>query len=405
MSSPRFKQAFFCDMRPPLTLEDAIRTCGCMAGVHLFDFTDTLDEDFDDFSSWTGDLAATWNVGAGDLVMTGGGAARWYQARYGAQIAPGFVASFDLTTGSGAFVFHGKTDETSKDGFIAWWTNAACGFATVDAAGAQTLLLSMPYGINAPARVQIAVSWRLNSVDEDRKWLQMSMFADGEEMCAYAVDIGGGAWDYAFDYVGFAVYQANVCTVDNLTVQELHRIANYLTVDPSETPAQGMQRAIGTTRLKMQARYNGTIRVWRPGDRVLDWTVPSSPQRAVEVQDRKDQRRALTHVRTIGVLHQVDRFEDDEGQVHMHRFTRTDDPNLFSEEEVYTEAGKVLHEAQELQRQVILTMPGMPLLEAHDRIEYEGEDWRVDSIQGQLAHAGLATVYRQRLQMRRYLPE
>jgi len=278
LSSVRWKEALFHDGSTTITLEDAIRTCASFAGVHDFDFANEIDEDFSDFADWTGDAGATWNVAGSNLSATGGGGATWYQARHSTEVPPSFVASFDLTSGNGGFVFHGKTDVSTQDCYLAWWSGSNCGFARVDAAGSGTNLISMPYGISGPARVQVAVKWRLDSVDEDRKWLLMSLFVDGREFACAADDIGGTAYDWSNDFVGFAVTVANNMVVDNLTIQELSSIVDYLSIDPSEAPAAGMSRAIGTTRLRIVGRYDGTMRVWKPANRSVDWSIPDRGQ-------------------------------------------------------------------------------------------------------------------------------
>jgi len=95
--------------------------------------------------------------------------------------------------------------------------------------------------------------------------------------------------------------------------------------------------------------------------------------------------RTLTHVRTVGALHAVDRFDDDEGEAHMHRFALTDDPNLMSESEVYREAGQAIADAKEQQETGKLLMPLQPLAEIWDVITYDSTNYRVVGVSHQLA--------------------
>jgi hypothetical protein len=271
-------------------------------------------------------------------------------------------------------MFHGKTGAT--DAYIAWWDATNCGFARINSSKVATDLVKMPYGVVGPARIQVAVKWRLDSVDDSRKWLQATLYVDGREFAGYAEDIGDTAYDWTGNELGFAVDGGNTFTVDNLTVSEIARIIDYASVDVGESPASGLARAVGTTRLKYFARYDGTIRVRRPGNRDADWAIPAT-RRIIGFTDRNHRRSIPTHVRTIGVIHSIDRFDDTEGDVHMHRFYVQDDPNVVSLAETFTEAGLFLKEMAEKQTPVRWRMAGNPLMERGDRVTYDGSSYRV----------------------------
>lgn len=378
MSSIRWKEAIFHDGRSPISLEESIRRCGAFGGIHDFDFDDEVSEDFaSGLASWTTDALATWDTSSSILSATGGGSAIWYEARHSTEVPPSFVASFDLISGPGAFVFHGKTDASTADGYCAWWNATSCGFARIASDKTDTILTQMPYAISGPARIQVAVKWRLDSTDEDRKWMLMSMYADGREFVCYADDIGGTDCDWANDYIGFAVTASDNLQVDNLTVSQLHRIVDYTSVDPGEGAGSGLSRAIGTSRVRLMCRYDGTLRAWEPGNRSEDWAIPAS--RPTRLTDRDDRAKVVTHIRTIGALHAVDRFDDSEGEIHGHRFVQADDPNLMSESEVYDEAGLQINDAKEQQKPAQLAMPLQPFIEPNDRVSYDSEDYRVTS--------------------------
>jgi len=377
--SVAWKSALLHDGRAAQQLEDVFRKCCAFAGIHDFDFGDKVTENFVSISDWVADTAGgtTWSVATGELVVTGGAGGFWYQA-YTTQsesaIEPSFVASFDLLSGEGAFMFHGKTG--ANDAYIAWWDATNCGFAKIDNTKVGTNVVKMPYGIIGPARIQVAVKWRLDSVDDSRKWMLATLYVDGREFAAYAEDIGDTAYDWTGNEMGFAVDGGNTFTVDNLTVSEITRIIDYASVDVGEAPASGLSRALGTTRLKYHARYDGTIRVRRPGNRDVDWVIPAT-RRVVGFTDRSHRRAIPTHVRTIGVIHSIDRFDDDEGDIHMHRFYVQDDPNVVSLSETFTEAGLFLNEMGEKQTRVRWKMAGNPLTERGDRVTYDSTDYRV----------------------------
>lgn len=376
--SVRWKEAVFNDHTHVVTLEDCFRAYGAASGVHDFDFQDTVNEDFSDFTNWTGDALATWDVSGSQLSATGGGAAIWYEARYVAEVPPSFVATFDLVSGYGGFIFRGKTGLTTADCYMAYWNNANYGFARIDAAKAATALLVMPTPISAPAKVQVVVQWKLDSVDDTRKWLVMSLYVNGREYATYADDIGGTAYDWDEDYIGFVVTGASNMVVDNLTIQELRSIIEYSSMDPGESPQQGLSRAIGTTRLRMLGRYDGTMRVWKSANQSSSWTVPTS--RSVQLADRSDYAAVLTHVRVIGAIHAVDHFGDVRGMAYLHRFSQVDNPNLMSEDEVYDEAEEIMADAEEQATSAQIQMPLQPLAEPWDVITYDSVDYRVEDV-------------------------
>jgi hypothetical protein len=162
-----------------------------------------------------------------------------------------------------------------------------------------------------------------------------------------------------------------------------------------------MSRAIGTSRVAYICRFDGTLRVWRPGNRASDWTVPTA--RVKRFTDRDDRTRAVTHIRAVGAMHSVDRFDDDEGDIHLHRFVQVDDPNLMSEDEVYAEAGYLLSESEEMQLAGSMVTMGQPLSEAHDVVTFDSVAYRVVGIQSTMARGAQGVYYVTTYTLRRYV--
>ncbi len=400
VDSIQFKDVFLRDGREAISLERGIRLTSAFAGIHKFDFENAIGETFASLDDWTTDPTATWSVVTGALVATGGGGGEWYQARHDTQVAPSFVASFDRVSGDGALVFYGK--DAAEDCFVAWWTDTTCGIGYISAAGALTNLVSVPYGISGASRIQVSVRYNLDSVDDDRRWIVVNLFADGECLVGAAKDIGETTFDWAGNHVGFAVYGNNILTVDNFTIQDLSRIIEWTAVDPGDTAATGQSRAIATTRIKHMMRYDETMRVWRPGDRDLDWAIPDS--RVVQFDDRSNRTKTLTHVRTQAAIHEADNFSDAEGEVHMHRFTIHNDPNVMTIDGAYAEAYRVIHDSKEVQVVGRFALPPNPLVEPYDRVSYDGTDYRIVSISRVLAmQDNTRPTYRSTIDVRGYL--
>lgn len=424
----KFKEAIFTNIRPYQRLADAIKRCGAFSGIHDYDIETKIEELFADLADWTVDTTdgTTWaiSVGSGSyftgywptyywptgypywpastglLTLTGGGNPIWYEGIHNIEVPPSFVASFTIRSGQGAFVFRGKTG--AFDCYIAFWTAATCGFARVDNAKAETLLTSMPFGVGVPAKIEVEVSWRYDSADPSRKWLQMTMYVDGLEYVAYADDIGGTAYDWEGDGIGFAVTGANAMVIENLVVSEFTRLVDYISIDPGEPASQGLGRAVSTTRLMYLARYDGTMRVRRPGDRAMDYAVQEDE--VLRFMPRHEYRDTLTHIRAIGAFHSVDRFNDTEGEVHMHRFHQSDNPNLMTEEDVYDEAGYQLNEAKEEQGSYQLVLPLKPFIERQDRIDYDSRPYRVLGVSHVIQQTEHGPTLTTVLELREYFP-
>lgn len=395
----QFQNAHFQDGNAPITLEGSLRLTGAFAGIHNYDVEDLIDEPFDNLDDWTADVVGSYTIVSGQLNIVGAGASRYYRIFHDESVAPSFVVSLDLVSGPGAIMFLGADDSKA---FSAWWTTSTCGFSLVHAGGiTEDKLVQLPVGITAPSRVQLAVKYSLDSVNENIRWMQATLFADGQCVVGHTLDIGGTAYSWTGTGIGLATTDSNTLIVDNLTVSAFSKIIEWTTVDIGDSPASGASRAVGTTRLARQARFDGTIHIWRPGNRDEDWAVPG--YRPVKVAYRDAKTEAITHVRSRGVLYEADYFDDDEGAVHMHRFHLADNPNLLSREETYAEAQRVLHEFLEKQKTAQIDMPSNPLLEPFDRISYDGADWRIQGIQRSLAVTGVSIVPKAVIDTRQYL--
>jgi hypothetical protein len=389
-----FTNAKFRDGQWPKTLEDAVRLTASYAGAHDFDFQDEASDAFTDISAWTL-TGCSGNVSSNDLLLTGTGSNVWGLARHNAAITPSFVASFDWTEGAGGFFFEGIG--TDRRAFLFWIGPSAVGGGYLDASGSPTTLVRIPSTLATPARIQVAVR-----VDEERKWLEAGLFIDGWNYLAFAQDIGETALDWGGHNVGFSVYDTNQFRVDNYTVSELHRAVEWTLIDPGQPPGSGMSRAIGTTRVNYMCRYDNTIRVWRPGDRAVDWTPETG--RIGRVDSRRS-TGAPTHARVQAAIHEADNFEDDDGMVRMHRFMLHNDPNIMTEEEAYNEAGLVIHDNKERAEVSRLTLAPNYLIEPNDRVDYDGNSYRIVSVYSTIQMRGNRPVIGQQINAQKYLEQ
>lgn len=396
-----FKDAVGRSEEYPQTLEEAIMKAAAYSGIHSFDFQNTIDEDFSSLSDWEADGSGTFSVSGNQLSATGGGTpAIAYTIRHTTQVPPSFVASFDYVSGTGGFYFRGKDEDLPASGYLLSWSSTAAAASRLDGSGGVTLLSSIPGGISAPARLQVCVRYGLSSYDEDRKWVEMSLWYDGYCRLCFAESIGGTAYDWNGDYIGFTAIGSDNLVVDNFTVQELHRRVEWITIDPGQDPGSGMARAVGSSRVVYFCRFDNTFRVWRPGNRNADWEPDDS--RHIRIDERYDPTRS-SHVRVQGAIHEADAFVDTELQAHMHRFLLHNDPNVESELETYREAYRVSHDEREMARVARFETPPQFLIEPYDRITVDGRDWRVVAINTQIEMQGSKPVVTQQIEAQQYL--
>jgi hypothetical protein len=394
-----FHTATFRDSLPPKTLEDSVRLTCAYGGAHDFDFQYDVDEDFSSLASWTVEAGGGAQVSDGTLELWGGGGAQMYLVTHDTEVAPSLTATFDWVGESSGGFFYKKASGDLRCFFLGW-DSTYFGAGYTNAAGVNTNITRVPHGgVTSPAKLQVQARYSLDSVDDERKWVEGLLYLDGRAVCGFAKDIGSTALDWDGDGVGFLVYGGNICNVDNLKISSLHRQVEWTTIDMGTPAATGMSRAIGTTRIKYMCRYDNTVRVWRPGNKSLDWTPPSAN---VKKTGARLNYIRPTHVRVQAAIHEADSFDGPVGEDLMHRFAVHNDPNIMTEGEAYTEGYRVMHDYKEAAKIQRFVLPPNYLLEPYDRIQVDGVDWRVMQIQYSLVMQGGEPMAQSIIECQRY---
>jgi len=372
--SARFKQVQCYDDRPMVTQERALLHVLAFSGIHISAAEDAILETTGATTNFE-DTEGTWVAAGGALQGTGAGAARWYKIRHKTEVELGFVAEFDKKTGNrGAFLFCSDDD---YDGYLVWWTATAVGISDINET-TETVLCSLPLAETGAAHVTVGV-WprRMSSEDTAVDDIVVGLWFDGKQLLMYAME-----YEEKGNHVGFAVYQADVITFDNLHLPQLHQVVEWTSVDPGEVAGAGLSRIIGYEQIRVQARYDGSVRIWRNTGTDVDWTVPED--RWLQY-DEQQQAHGPTHLRMVGALHEVDVFRaGDQGHV----FALAQDPNAMSAGE--TEArGERRHKAiEEEQHMATALLPPNPVIEAEDVISLDSTSWRVTAINFRAAWRG-----------------
>lgn len=378
MSNLQFTDFQCHDDRPTLTREEAIeRTLG-FAGIHE---RSTLSWICEAFSGGTSDVS---NISDYDLdhaegdwciapdhtlsgIATDGN--QWYKVLYtGDTIEVGFEVSFDKTGDNGGFVFCADTDYNPA--LLAWWTGTHVGFSSL-AAATETVLLSLPCTETGASTVTVAV-WprsysRIDEVDD----VAMALFFDGK-LLAQHVTSNNDDWG---EHIGFAVGDSSTATFDNIRIPQLYQIQEWTSVDPGEAASAGLNRVTGQDLIRVQARYDGSVKIWRNDATTVDWSVATG---AARMAGKRHKFYSPSHLRLVGGAHEINVFRDS-NQGHV--FAVAQDPHALSENDTYNRATRQHERVEETADQLRLELTGLNvLLEPEDIIQYNSKKQKVQTI-------------------------
>ncbi|NIV39022.1 MAG: hypothetical protein GWN58_59275 [Anaerolineae bacterium] len=368
--SIKFKGWQCHDDRPALDQERAIQRILAFAGIHDTSAEDEINELFT-----SGDLSdnnlegaqANWQITGGVLQGSGTGGVQWYKIRHTTELEYGFIATFDKTGNRGGYLFQCDND---YDGYLVWWTGSAVGLSKVEGVS-ETKLTDIPLTESGAASVTVAI-WpqRRTSIDKIDD-LAVMLFFDHKHLFTYTLQYNS---NWGGKKTGFVVYQSDTVTYDNYRVAQLHQIVEWTSADPGEPASASLSRVVAHEQIRVQARYDGSVRLWRNDGTTVDWTVPSGrPLTTVE----ETQLYPPSHFRLVGALHEIDVFRTgDQG----HIFAVGQDPNALSEAETNSRATRQHKTIAERSRVAGLVMAPNPVLEPEDVVSWDGTSWRVSSV-------------------------
>jgi len=368
MTALEFKWLQCNDDRPALCQEDDIARVLAFGGVHDTLCDSTIFEQFTTGALSDAHLEAsegTWSITGGTLQGVAGASPQWYKIRHTTEVEIGFVTTFDKTGDNGAFLF--CCDDDYK-GYMAWWTGTTVGVSRISDTS-ETKLISLPIAEAGAASVTVGVWPRQYSSIDEIDDLVLMLWFDGKHLLTYSM-----AYQEIGKKVGFAVYQNETATFDNLHIPQLHQLVEWASVDPGEVAGAGLSRIIGYEQIKVRARYDGTARIWRNINTDVDWTV--SADRPLTVLDEQ-QIFTPSHYRMVGALHEADVFRPG-NQGHI--FAIGQDPNALTEDETYNKGEREHKTAEGEGHTKTLVMAPNPVIESADVVSADGESWRVVGI-------------------------
>ena len=164
-------------------------------------------------------------------------------------------------------------------------------------------------------------------------------------------------------------------------------------------------------KIRVQARFDGTAKIWRNDLLTTDETFTVSEILKANVTE---DLYAPTHFELVGGMYQADVLAGHSQEVgsEQHRghiFTQTNDPNVLTEMETFDRARRKAIEAVEAAEELELTVKFNPLLEAEDVIAvyfpYQASpvQYRITSLDFQAAWSESGVKYEHTLKCRRLI--
>jgi hypothetical protein len=371
----RFREFHVSDDRRSVSQEESVAFFLAFAGIHVVDskFELAFGSDVDDGYQVSDvseliDNNTVWVV-ADDHSMSGVGTEisdTWYSMRFTTEIEDSFVISFDTTSTVGGFLF-GLNDNNT--GYILSWDGSEVMLGTISGDGEVfEEHIRVPCSDTGPASIIIGIHFLSYSKIDQIDDLGITLYMDGKQVFTHTM-----IKLETSPKIGFASYQTSTMTVDNVRLSHAYRPVDWSSVDPGEAVATGLGRVLANTKLRLLARYDGSVLIRKEKTGSSDWTMDDRETQYV----RERGVYSPSHVRLVGALHEYDSIRDSNvGNV----FAEANDPNALTYDEVQDKSGWYHARIEEESQRKQIAMPPQVTLEPGDIITIDGVDWRVESI-------------------------
>lgn len=404
----KFTDVFVAEARPALTIEDVYKHLSSYGGVHHFSFDSLIEIASFDAAEWD-TTDGNWSIDNGALIGTAAGAAgfkvAWWKGNGGdpddwRELPGNFV--IDVKIGASANTVLAFRGSGSGDFYAVHISANDIAFYKVSF-NTWVKIEDATYShvsnyLTGPATVRLAVRQVMFSENEVERYLFASAWVDDRLVLAMRDqlpdEVPGLLFGLGYDDSTIGV-DANYTY---LRLPDLCEILPWATIDPGETPIDGLQRAIADRVIKMFVRADGTLRVFRPKPGVVRQAFTKSVESRFD--RRRDLRETYTHVRLYYALDWVETFDPDLYEPYGHRFIEINNTYIEDESEAIRECAAILRRFKEnADTGSLTTKRGGLLLEPEDRVTLPNDaDYLVDSIDLAYTDYGLVVT----LQCRKY---
>lgn len=398
------------------TLQGIIERCAGYAGIHSRLFRDALSLSGTPSSLFDTVGATVSGSDVSDITITKTSGA-WGLATLKEEFTMPVVATFTRKSDKGAFLFGYGAIENPTTGWIVYWDTDLIGIAQVSGQSAvshEEVAWSPP--IDDSEMTVVAIAQRFSDF-EFADYISIAAYHEDHIVVSDSIPISGLGfndvewWTTVGGFIGFASEDGAGGTptkVGNLTMPELHRVVEWASIDPSESAAQGMNRAMKSSRIFYFVRFDGTLKVWRPrADDVTD-VIEIPEDRAVKLGEAVTHLQP-NHIRVQGAFLEGEAWDDDQiARAGRRIFVKKDDPNLWGDDDISQEAQWGLYDIREKGAKLSLSIPGTPLIEPQDFIRYpetghpDSTLYRVENVQFTLTGSRKGPILAQTIECKRH---
>lgn len=233
-----------------------------------------------------------------------------------------------------------------------------------DSSGVFSDVLNIAKAYPAVADCEVALRHIRFSDDDSDLWRCISLWMNDALMCTYIEKVDGILSNPI--YFGFGTYAGSSATFTDISIPQLTEFAETCTLDPSENPMGGLQRAIEGRYIKMVMRPTGSLRAWRPVQTESVHEFFDGDTLSTDLPF--DRRSIFNHVRQVGAYRQAEFVRPDLIKEQGHRFTELNNPFLMTEAECYDQARlSILRMESEADGKTMVS-PFTPLVQIEDHI-------------------------------------
>jgi hypothetical protein len=364
MTNIQFKAWQCNDTEPIITQEDGLRKILAFSGVHEAEAVTVIPDPTIGYG-WDS-RNGVWNDITDGIEGEGNVTDQWYKIIAITDVKFGFVVDFDCS-GPGGVVFGSKHDDLS--GYLVWWSATQAGLSRLTGVDgyAETAVTVIPNDQVCPAHVRVmakpVMATSIDKIDD----LAISLSFDDMNIFSHAIQYDPELGQR----LGIAVkgdLSSTPTQFTHIEVQQFHQLIEVAYIGPTEQAGSALSRIVGMDKIRVQARFDGTAKIWRNDLLTTDVEFDTSEIRQANITE---DLYAPNHFELVGGMYQADvlagySLETGAEQWRGHLFTQTNDPNVLTEMETFARARRKAIEAVEAAEELELTVKFNPFLEAED---------------------------------------